>query len=80
MQFEKKHVGLTGLLLLMIFHYGIAQQQAKPPLQENVPLSVKQAVDYALANQATVRTAKLDELIQLVAGAMLERDFYRLGF
>lgn len=65
MQLDKKHAGLTGLLLLLIFHYGIAQQQAKPPLQENVPLSVKQAVDYALANQATVRTAKLDELVQL---------------
>ena len=65
MQLEKKHVGITGFLLLMIFHHGMAQQQTKPPLQENIPLSVKQAVDYALTNQATVRTAKLDELIQL---------------
>lgn len=65
MQLDKKHVGITGFLLLMIFHHGMAQQQTKPPLQENIPLSVKQAVDYAVANQATVRTAKLDELIQL---------------
>ncbi|MCF6402291.1 TolC family protein [Chitinophaga filiformis] len=65
MQLDKKHAGLTGLLLLIIFHYGMAQQPAKPPLQENIPLSIKQAVDYALANQATVRNAKLDELIQL---------------
>lgn len=65
MQLDKKHVGITGFLLLMIFNHGMAQQQTKPPLQENIPLSVKQAVDYALTNQATVRTAKLDELIQL---------------
>ncbi|WP_143310786.1 TolC family protein [Chitinophaga vietnamensis] len=32
---------------------------------EPVRLSAREAVDYALANQATVRTAKLDELIQL---------------
>jgi len=65
MQFDKKHAGLTGLLLLMIFHLGMAQQQAKPPLSETISLSAKQAVDYALANRASVRSAKLDELIQL---------------
>jgi outer membrane protein len=65
MQFDKKHAGLTGFLLLMIFHYGMAQQQPKPPLTEPISLSAKQAVDYALTNQASVRSAKLDELIQL---------------
>lgn len=40
----------------------IAQQQVNP---EPISLSAKQAVDYALANQSTVKTAKLDELIQL---------------
>ncbi|WP_218162254.1 TolC family protein [Chitinophaga sp. CF118] len=43
----------------------MAQQPAKPAQQEVLPLSAKQAVDYALANQATIRTAKLDQLIQL---------------
>lgn len=65
MQLDKKHAGLTGLLLLLIFHCGMAQQQTQPPLQETISLSAKQAVDYALTNQATVRMAKLDELIQL---------------
>jgi len=65
MQFDKKHAGLTGFLLLMIFHLGMAQQQAKPPLSETISLSAKQAVDYALTNKASVRSAKLDELIQL---------------
>ncbi|MBW8686493.1 TolC family protein [Chitinophaga rhizophila] len=65
MQPDKKHAGLTGLLLLIIFHCGMAQQQPRPPLQETISLSAKQAIDYALANQASVRNAKLDELIQL---------------
>ena len=65
MQLDKKHAGLTGLLLLMIFHCAMAQQSAKTPLQETISLSAKQAVDYALANQASVRSARLDELIQL---------------
>lgn len=39
-----------------------AQQQITP---EPIRLSAKEAVDYALANQSTVKTAKLDELIQL---------------
>ncbi|PSL48872.1 outer membrane protein TolC [Chitinophaga niastensis] len=33
--------------------------------QEPIRMSAKEAVDYALANQSTVKTAKLDELIQL---------------
>lgn len=53
------------VLLLMINLHGMAQQPAKPAQQGVLPLSAKQAVDYALANQATVRTAKLDQLIQL---------------
>ncbi|MFB6457603.1 TolC family protein [Chitinophaga sp. Hz27] len=39
-----------------------AQQQVSP---EPIRLSAKDAVEYALANQATIKTAKLDELIQL---------------
>lgn len=66
MQLNTKHVGLTGVLLLLIALQGMAQQPAKPAPQEvALQLSAKQAVDYALANQATVRTAKLDQLIQL---------------
>jgi outer membrane protein len=53
------------VLLLMLNLHGIARQVAKPAPQEVLPLSAKQAVDYALANQATVRTAKIDQLIQL---------------
>jgi outer membrane protein len=40
-----------------------AQQQQN--LTEPISLSAKEAVDYALANQSSVKTAKLDELIQL---------------
>jgi outer membrane protein TolC len=65
MQLNKKQVGLTGVLLLLIALRGMAQQPAQPAPQEPQQLSAKQAVDYALANQATVRTAKLDQLIQL---------------
>lgn len=39
-----------------------AQQQVTT---EPISLSAKEAVDYALANQSSVKTAKLDELIQL---------------
>jgi outer membrane protein TolC len=40
-----------------------AQQQQN--LTEPISLSAKEAVDYALANQSSVKTARLDELIQL---------------
>lgn len=66
MQSSLKHIGLTGFLLLLFVRYGMAQQPpAKPVLPDAIPLSAKQAVDYAMENQATVRSAKLDELIQL---------------
>ena len=39
-----------------------AQQPVNP---EPLRLSAQEAVDYALANQSSVKTAKLDELIQL---------------
>lgn len=55
---------ITVLLLMLNLHM-MAQQPVIPAKQEVLPLSAKQAVDYALANQATVRTAKLDQLIQL---------------
>jgi outer membrane protein TolC len=65
MQLTTRHCGFFGALLLLIFHQTIAQQRAEPAVHEAMALSAKQAVDYALLNQATVRTAKLDELIQL---------------
>ena len=65
MQLRKQRTGWIGALLLLIAYPALAQQPAPPALQEALPLSAKQAVDYALANQATVRNAKLDELIQL---------------
>jgi outer membrane protein TolC len=61
-----------GALLLLLFHTGYAQQTAKNALQGPMSLSAKQAVDYALANQATVRNAKLDELIQLAKNKEVE--------
>ncbi|NLR78538.1 TolC family protein [Chitinophaga eiseniae] len=48
--------------LLFMGTAAIAQQQVNP---EPISLSAQQAVDYALANQSSVKTAKLDELIQL---------------
>jgi outer membrane protein len=66
MQSPHKHIGLTGFLLLIFAHCSMAQQPpAKPALTDAIPLSAKQAVDFALQNQATVRNAKLDELVQL---------------
>lgn len=65
MQLEKKHLGLLGALLLLFFNPAMSRQTAPSVPLDATPLSAKQAVEYALANQATVRTAKLDELIQL---------------
>lgn len=64
MQPNKKRTVWIGTLLLLVFHTGMAQSPTNPPL-EPMTLSAKQAVDYALANQASVRNAKVDELIQL---------------
>ncbi|OMP78323.1 hypothetical protein BW716_15105 [[Flexibacter] sp. ATCC 35208] len=64
MQANKKRTGWIGTLLLLIFHTGMAQSPTNTPLAP-MSLTAKEAVDYALANQATVRNAKLDELIQL---------------
>jgi len=64
MQAKQKRTGWIGALLLLIFHTGMAQSPTNTPLAP-MSLSAKEAVDYALANQATVRNAKLDELIQL---------------
>jgi outer membrane protein TolC len=64
MQPNKKRTVWIGTLLLLVFHTGMAQSPTNPPL-EPMTLSAKQAVDYALANQASVRNARVDELIQL---------------
>ncbi|KAA2245539.1 TolC family protein [Chitinophaga agrisoli] len=67
MQSQRMHTILAGsLLLVLTFATSLRAQQPAPPQQQGVmQLSAKQAVDYALANQSTVKTAKLDELIQL---------------
>ena len=66
MQSERKHIILAGsLLLLMALTTTLRAQQAAPQSQGPLQLSAKQAVDYALANQTTIKNAKLDELIQL---------------
>jgi outer membrane protein len=67
MRLNIKHAGLTGVFLLLTALRSLAQQPAQPAPPQEGPLllSARQAVDYALANQATVRTAKIDQLIQL---------------
>ncbi|HEY8916449.1 MAG TPA: TolC family protein [Chitinophaga sp.] len=66
MQSERKHIILAGsLLLLMALTTTLRAQQTTPQPQGPLQLSAKQAVDYALANQTTIKNAKLDELIQL---------------
>lgn len=66
MQSERKQIILAGsLLLLMALTTTLRAQQAAPQPQGPLQLSAKQAVDYALANQTTIKNAKLDELIQL---------------
>ncbi|MBV8254292.1 MAG: TolC family protein [Chitinophaga sp.] len=56
---------LTGIgLLVWLLSIGTANAQ-QPVNPEPIRLSAKDAVDYALANQAEVKTAKLDQLIQL---------------
>jgi outer membrane protein TolC len=54
-------MALFGWLLFVAASAGAQQQVASEPIR----LTAKEAVDYALANQSTVKTAKLDELIQL---------------
>jgi len=58
-------MALAGSLLLAWVFTTPLQAQQQPVQQEVLPLSAKQAVDYALANQSSVKTARLDELIQL---------------
>jgi len=66
MLLTRKHMALAGSLLLAWQLVTPAQAQQQPKVQpETLQLSARQAVDYALANQSSVKTAKLDELIQL---------------
>jgi outer membrane protein TolC len=59
-------MALAGsLLLIMELLVSPLRAQQSAPQQEVIQLSAKQAVDYALANQSSVKNAKLDELIQL---------------
>lgn len=66
MLLKRKHMALAGSLLLATALYTPLRAQQQPNMpQETLQLSARQAVDYALANQSSVKTAKLDELIQL---------------
>jgi len=66
MLLTRKHMALAGSLLLAWQLVTPVQAQQQPKVQpETLQLSARQAVDYALANQSSVKTAKLDELIQL---------------
>ncbi len=63
MQLKRRHTGIACLVLLLMM---ISRAQAQQPITPGVvPLSAQQAVEFALANQTAVKTAKLDELIQL---------------
>ncbi|MGX5820116.1 TolC family protein [Chitinophaga lutea] len=62
MQFNWKLAALTGVAMQLLT-YAHAQQQPAPA--ETARFSAQQAVEYALANQYAVRTAKLDELITI---------------
>ncbi|NIG52036.1 TolC family protein [Chitinophaga sp. Cy-1792] len=55
---------LTCLSLVWLIPFATAHAQQQPS-PEPIRLSAREAVDYALANQASIKTAKLDELIQL---------------
>lgn len=66
MLLTRKHMALAGSLLLVMELVTPVKAQQQPKVQpETLQLSAKQAVDYALANQSSVKTARLDELIQL---------------
>ncbi|MBV7533492.1 TolC family protein [Chitinophaga sp. sic0106] len=56
-------VTCIGLIAWLLNAYSALAQQVVNP--EPIRLSARDAVDYALANQSAVKTAKLDELIQL---------------
>ncbi|MCW3461988.1 TolC family protein [Chitinophaga nivalis] len=58
---------LTSIFLVvwLLAMVSAVRAQEQPTLQDPVRLSVQEAVDYALANQNSIKTAKLDELIQL---------------
>ncbi|HVI45549.1 MAG TPA: TolC family protein [Chitinophaga sp.] len=63
MQLIRQLTGVTLTVgLLSLAGVSRAQQTA---VQEPIRLSAREAVNYALANQAAVKSAKLDELIQL---------------
>jgi outer membrane protein TolC len=58
-------MALAGSLFLATVLFTPLRAQQPKVQQEVLQLSARQAVDYALANQSSVKTAKLDELIQL---------------
>jgi outer membrane protein len=63
MQLKRRHAGILCLVMLLLM---INRVQAQQPISPGVvPLSAKEAVEYALANQTAIKSAKLDELIQL---------------
>lgn len=63
MQLQRKLIGLLGAMMPLA---ATVNAQQAPPAQAGVQqLSVQQAIDYALANKNSIKTAKLDELIAL---------------
>lgn len=63
MQLIKRLTGMALMVWLLSWSATVGAQQTVS--QEPIRLSAKEAVDFALANQASIKTAKLDELIQL---------------
>ncbi|WP_160714351.1 TolC family protein [Chitinophaga solisilvae] len=63
MQLIKRLTGMALMVWLLSLATAVSAQQTAS--QEPQRLSAKEAVDYALANQSSIKTAKLDELIQL---------------
>ncbi|WP_212000210.1 TolC family protein [Chitinophaga sp. HK235] len=62
MQLFKRLTGMVSMVGLLTLALSAGAQTVS---QEPIRLSAKEAVDYALANQSAVKTAKLDQLIQL---------------
>lgn len=56
---------LMCFLCAMMLSVAARAQAPATPASDTLPLTAKAAVDYALANQASIRTARLDQLIQL---------------
>lgn len=65
MQLRRRLIMLAGIIMLLAINQAIAQQGTPQVSAGPIQLSARQAVELALTNQSTIKTAKLDELIQL---------------